>query len=263
MTSRLIVVFAAIGVGIGLAHASCKEPCTVDTCLGCCDSNGDCQVGNKPAACGKKAVQCSNCGSAPCEKQVCLVIDSGIPETDGGCFVGVCGANVCNVSTGSCVSPAACDAQQLQPGGCAGGQICNQGTCRDVARPTCPNYLATSAPLRWTPAQNFGPVIYSARAVSFSVDAVRCPSGATRRAIVELSAYDFNARFADGGYPKLFVYRENQTLGEVRDNVTVAPSPNGGNATLQVASCGPESVTMLTLGYAFENGNGSCVTLVP
>jgi hypothetical protein len=118
--------------------------------------------------------------------------------------------------------------------------------------------------MRWTPAVNFGPVLTSARAVSFAVDTARCPAGSTRRAVVELTAYDFNSRFLpDGGYPRLFGYRENQTLTEIRDAVIDTVSGSGGNATLQVASCGSEAVTSLTVGYAFENGNGVCVTLTP
>lgn len=262
MTSRFLLLGGVLGMFLGLSLGSCKEPCTVDSCIGCCDANGDCQAGTKPTACGKRAAQCSSCGDAPCERQVCVVPDAGsFLPADGGCLVGLCGTNVCDVSTGGCVAPSTCDAQQAQPAGCAGGQLCTQGSCRDVQRPTCANYLATAAPLRWSPAVNFGPVIVSSRAVSFSIDPTRCPGGATRRAVVELSAYDFNTRFVDGGYPRLFVYRENQTLGEVRDNVIVTPSANGGNATLEIASCGPESVTSLTLGYAFENGNGTCVVL--
>lgn len=145
-----------------------------------------------------------------------------------------------------------------------GGRVCTAATCRDVLRPSCTNFSPSSAPLRWTPTVNFGPVLIGARAVSFAIDTARCPAGSTRRAVVELTAYDFNGRFSpDGGYPKLFGYRENQTLTEIRDAVTTTVSPSGGNATLQVASCGSDAVTSLTVGYAYENGNGVCVTLVP
>jgi hypothetical protein len=104
-------------------------------------------------------------------------------------------------------------------------------------------------------------VITRARAVSFAVDDGGCPVGSARRAVVELTAYDFQARFVDGGYPRLFVYRDNQTLGTIMGGVTVTPGNQGGTATLLISQCGPESVTSATVGYAFENGNGVCISL--
>ncbi len=88
-----------------------------------------------------------------------------------------------------------------------------------------------------------------------------CPVGSARRAVVELVAYDFRSGFVDGGYPRLFLYREGQTFGTVTSGVSVAAANQGGTATLLISQCGPESVTSLTLGYAFENGNGVCVSL--
>lgn len=54
------------------------------------------------------------------------------------------------------------------------------------------------------------------------------------------------------------------TLGTVpASDVTTTVGPQGGTAQLRVATCTSESVTNLTLGYAFEGGNGLCVTLMP
>lgn len=60
------------------------------------------------------------------------------------------------------------------------------------------------------------------------------------------------------------MYRPNMTLGTVpASDVTTTVGPQGGTARLRVATCTSESVTNLTLGYAFEGGNGLCVTLMP
>ena len=77
-----------------------------------------------------------------------------------------------------------------------------------------------------------------------------------------MAAYDFRSRFFDdGGVPRLFLYRENQTLTEVRSDqiVSVVPSNGGANAVIQISICAPDTVTSLTQGFAFESGNGVCV----
>lgn len=104
-----------------------------------------------------------------------------------------------------------------------------------------------------------------ARAVSFAIDDAGCPPGAKRRSVVDLEAFDRQGRFVpDGGLPRLLVYRSNMVPGTVQgSDLTVTSSPQGTNANLRVQSCGPESVTMLVVGYAFEGGNGVCVALTP
>ncbi|MBE2250015.1 MAG: hypothetical protein IAE78_10725 [Myxococcus sp.] len=270
MSKRLVL---AIGLLLGLSIASCQgqEPCDQETCGGCCDARGVCQTGAEVSACGRGAAACADCGAGRCTRQVCVAAaDAGrtsdgglVGPADGGCVVGLCGAELCNTSSGQCEPGGSCDVGSPQPAGCGSGHLCVSGTCRDVPRPACMNFAATAAPLRWNPAVQFGPVITAGRAVSFAVDATVCPAGATRRSVTELEAYDFNTRFADGGFPRLFVYREGQTLGTISSGVTVTPSAQGANATLLISQCGPEAVTTLTLGYAFENGNGVCVRFPP
>jgi hypothetical protein len=38
-----------------------SRPCTAATCLGCCDSTGDCRVGSEQLACGMGGAACSSC----------------------------------------------------------------------------------------------------------------------------------------------------------------------------------------------------------
>ncbi|MDP3503871.1 MAG: hypothetical protein Q8S33_26270 [Myxococcales bacterium] len=262
----------ALGVGllVGLFIASCREPCDAETCAGCCDASGECQVGTQVAACGRRGQECSTCSpGGSCTRQVCVggsaadggTDDAGTIAADGGCSIGLCGEQICNVVSGACETGASCDLMTAQPAGCGSGHVCTAAGCRDVARPRCMNFGPQSAPLRWNPGVNFGPVITAARGVSFAVDDGGCPVGSARRAVVELVAYDFRSGFVDGGYPRLFLYREGQTFGTVTSGVSVAAANQGGTATLLISQCGPESVTSLTLGYAFENGNGVCVSL--
>lgn len=265
---------AALGVGllVGLLIASCREPCNAETCGGCCDATGECQLGTQVGACGGRGETCSVCGAGgTCTRQVCvggstdggMLEDGGVlPVGDGGCSIGFCGQQVCNLVSGMCEAGGSCDLMLAQPAGCGSGHVCTAGGCRDVARPLCANFAPQSAPLRWNPSVNFGPVITGARGRSFAIDdAGVCPAGSLRRAVVELVAYDFQARFVDGGFPRLYVYRDNQTLGTVTSGVTVTPANQGGIGTLMISQCGPETVTALTLGYAFENGNGVCISL--
>jgi hypothetical protein len=248
----------AVGILTGLLIASCREPCTVELCAGCCDSRGECQAGTGSDACGKNGAACVACGTeSRCTRQLCVGaistsdggVDAGVPPR---CTVGFCGQQVCNVVSGGCETGAGCDFSAAQPAGCGSGHVCTPAGCRDVARPQCANFGLQSAPLRWNPGVDFGPVITSGRAVSFSVDVGACPVGSARRAVVEL---------ADGGIPRLLVYRDNQTLGTVTGGVMVSPANLGTTATVVISQCGPESVTALTVGYAFENGNGVCVSL--
>jgi hypothetical protein len=269
--SKQLALVVGLALGLVVGVSSCREPCTTDTCFGCCDAKGECRPGTEAAACGRRADTCAVCPGT-CVRQACVAPsgtdggtqeDGGSPGVDGGgCVVGQCGSQVCSLVTGQCEVPGACDVLQPQPAGCGQGHLCAAGTCADVRRPTCANFSSTSAPLRWNPATQFGPVLTGAQALSFTISDAGCPTGALKRGIAELSAYDFQARFADGGFPRLFLYRENATLTEVRaDQVpSVTPSNGGANVVLQVAVCVPDATAMLTQGFAFENGNGVCVT---
>lgn len=269
MSMRVALVVGVL-LGLVVGNVSCREPCSFDTCAGCCDSKDECQLGTEVAACGKRGSICSACsGSGPrCVKQACTASstgDAGEPlPIDGGCAIGSCGSSLtCNFSSGQCETPGSCTAGSPQPAGCGSGQQCGSGgTCQELGRPTCPNFSAQSAPVRWNPSVSFGPAITSASSLSFSLVDAGCPTGSLRRGLAELAAYDFRSRFFDdGGVPRLFLYRENQTLTEVRSDqiVSVVPSNGGANALIQISICAPDTVTTLTQGFAFESGNGVCV----
>lgn len=67
------------------AVASCGQTgarCTAANCNGCCDSDGVCQTGDAPTACGHGALACVACSAG----QVCLAgnCTAGSPQNDGG-----------------------------------------------------------------------------------------------------------------------------------------------------------------------------------
>lgn len=269
MSMRVALVVGVV-VGLSVANVSCREPCSVDTCAGCCDKNNDCQAGTEVAACGKRGGVCEACGAGQCLKQLCVARDAGpdndagiVAAIDGGCLPGLCGSTLfCNSASGECEAPGACNPGQPQPAGCGAGHLCGlTGTCADIPRPSCSNFSSQSAPLRWNPAVSFGPAIVAAQSRSFELVDAGCPLGAQRRGVAELQAYDFRRRFDDGGVPRLFIYRENTTLTAVLPEqiVSVSATNDGANAVIQIALCAPDSVTMLTQGFAFEGGNGACV----
>lgn len=266
--SKSIALIVGLVLGLAVSVSACREPCTAESCAGCCDAMGECRAGNETTACGRRGDTCSTCAGA-CVRQVCAAApdagqtqDSGVFVSDAGCSIGQCGAQVCNVVSGMCEVPGACDAQQPQPAGCGSGHVCTNNVCADVPRPSCTNFSPQSAPLRWNPAINFGPVITGARAVSFGYVDAGCPPGASRRGVAEVTAYDFMSRFADGGLPRLFLYRENMTLTEVQASqvLSVTPSNAGGVGTVELFVCAADATVMLTQGFAFEGGNGACVT---
>lgn len=270
MSMRVALVVGAL-VGLIVGNVSCREPCGFETCAGCCDSKDECQLGTEARACGKRGAVCGVC-AGDCVKQVCAAapaedggVDGGVVvSTDGGCAIGTCGGLLtCNFSTGQCEMPSGCMTGSPQPAGCGAGQVCGAaGKCQELARPTCSNFSAQSAPARWNPSVSFGPAITTGRSLSFGLVDAGCPPGSRRRGVAELEAYDFRSRFFDdGGVPRLFLFRENQTLTEVQQDqlVSVVPSNGGANAVIQLAICAPETVTTLTQGFAFESGNGVCV----
>lgn len=271
MSMRVALVVGGL-LGLIVGNVSCREPCSLDTCAGCCDSKGECQLGTEAAACGKRGAVCSACNGA-CVKQVCTatdggtaVVDAGEPPLplDAGCAIGTCGSSrTCDFSSGQCETSRTCVVGTPQPSGCGAGQQCDSGgTCQELAKPNCPNFSTQSAPMRWNPSVSFGPAITGARSLSFGLVDAGCPTGALRRGLAELVAYDFRSRFfEDGGVPRLFLYRDNQTLMDVLSDqvVSVVPSNGGANAVIQISICAPDTVTALTQGFAFEGGNGVCV----
>jgi hypothetical protein len=180
---------------------------------------------------------------------------------DGRCGTG----RVCNITTRLCETPDPCSSGSPQPAGCGPGLYCAGGQCADAPQPTCLNFPSQAPARRYDPSSQLGPVITAVRAVSFLVDDAGCPVGSTRRGVVELEAYDRMNRFApDAGLPRLLVYRPNMVPGTIQpSDIDLVAANDGATARLVVQSCGPEAVTSLVLGYAFEGGNGVCVTLRP
>jgi hypothetical protein len=172
---------------------------------------------------------------------------------------------VCNITSRLCETPDPCTSTAPQPAGCGPGLFCANDRCVEAPRPQCENFPSQAPARRYDPATNLGPVITTVRVLSFEVDDAGCPAGSTRRGLVELDAYDRLSRFApDAGLPRLLVYRPNMVPGTVQaGDLQILPAAQGATAKVTVQSCGPAAVTSIVLGYAFEGGNGVCVTLGP
>ncbi|MDX2012477.1 MAG: hypothetical protein SFW67_19930 [Myxococcaceae bacterium] len=260
--------FAGCLAGLVVVLGGCPgERCSADTCLGCCTAAGVCEAGNTASACGRGGVACEACaGGSECARQACGPSGTGGGDAGSGCVLdGRCGSNVCNITSRLCETPDPCPAGAPQPAGCGPGLFCSNGQCREAPRPTCENFPAQAVARRYDPSVHLAPVLLSARKVSFAVDDAGCPAGSTRRGVVELEAYDRLGRFGpDGGLPRLFVYRPNMIPGTIStSDVQVAGANDGTTARLTVQSCGPEAITSIVLGYAYEGGNGLCVSLAP
>lgn len=258
--------FAGCCAGLLLVLGGCPgERCDAETCIGCCSASGLCEAGNTVSQCGRGGTSCEACAAgSECTRQACVAAPTA--SGDAGCVIdGRCGSNVCNITTRLCELPDPCQAGAPQPGGCGPGLFCSSGVCREAPRPTCDNFPAQAIARRFDPAVHTAPVLLSARKLSFDLDDAGCPAGSTRRGLIELEAYDRLARFGpDGGLPRLFVYRTNMIPGTIPpSDVQVAGANDGTTAKLTVQSCGPEGVTSLVLGLAYEGGNGLCVTLTP
>jgi hypothetical protein len=97
---------------------------------GCCDTNGMCQLGTDPAACGSGGVACASCATGQaCTSQACSC------DGNGGCAGGCCTA------TGQCMtsSTTSCGQAGAVCVACVSGQECSaQGKCVCDAT-SCPN----------------------------------------------------------------------------------------------------------------------------
>jgi hypothetical protein len=151
---------AAVLVGaLSLLLVNCSNgpSCDASSCkTGCCTTNGLCQSGNTPNACGSGGKACSLCsGSQVCTSGVCQNSsctsncggnDSGNPDsgnpTDGGGNNGQF-AGYCNTSTVPCTGGLQCAAGLAGGAGgictanCADGGSCPQGTCVNVGSSLC------------------------------------------------------------------------------------------------------------------------------
>lgn len=101
---RRVLSFAAAGALAGFLFAACGQPtgkvaCTLANCGGCCDAQGICQGGDKPAACGVDGKTCAICNANEgCAKGVC-VAGSGTGGGTGG-SAGTGGSGTGGATTG-------------------------------------------------------------------------------------------------------------------------------------------------------------------
>jgi len=178
----------------------------------------------------------------------------GGSDTDGGQEAGF-DAGVATCSTGV-----------FQPSTCTYGQFCTIASeCFSVSAPTCNNFPAGSAPLTWNPATASGPVIIDISKKSLGTDSTFCGTTAPVRGKVHVMAYDTSGRL-DGqtAQPSLTYYRTTQTTLAV-DSTQIQNydtfSSSGNYAEFDVNFCAPTGTTSLTIGLAYDNGNGFCFTL--
>lgn len=96
MSLRVRAIGGAVCAVAILCLASCsngtKLSCAATNCSGCCDSNGLCQTGTDPSACGVNGASCQACGlGQSCQSNACVAqggndsgaMDSG-SRTDAG-----------------------------------------------------------------------------------------------------------------------------------------------------------------------------------
>ena len=99
----------------------CVVPCNADSCVGCCNSQGDCVSGMEMSACGSGGETCASCGAGQeCAEGACL--DLSCAQTCGGCCSGTTclagdSVSACGDGGGACVD-------------CGQGRLCDTGVCR-------------------------------------------------------------------------------------------------------------------------------------
>lgn len=129
--------FLVAGFVLGLALAACgggTPSCSAANCGGCCDSDGKCQPGNEPLACGTNAGSCGRCGAGTeCKNGTCTATGTGGGSGGGGgatCSPANC-SGCCDVS-GFCqqgITAGACGVNGTLCATCGGGQVCQFGSC--------------------------------------------------------------------------------------------------------------------------------------
>lgn len=72
MTHRWVLLLLAVAaVSVGAACQTAR--CTPETCVGCCDSAGECVGGNQPSSCGVSGAACTVCTSGErCSRGACV-----------------------------------------------------------------------------------------------------------------------------------------------------------------------------------------------
>jgi len=86
---------AAAALTVICALASCSGGDCAKTCVGCCDSSGQCQAGHLNTACGAAGASCTSCtGVTTCQVGACVAPggpDSGTPDAGPGPDAGPAG----------------------------------------------------------------------------------------------------------------------------------------------------------------------------
>ncbi len=158
----LSLSFAGCGAGLPLPGA-----CSAETCFGCCDGAGVCQIGRADLACGVAGNQCTACNPGlSCGPSGTCVARQGSgggsgggagsqPHLDGGSNPGRADAGVVSTTPGSrCAgTTTACGAtcrdlttDENNCGACghecSAGLVCNRGSCQalptDCTNAPCP-----------------------------------------------------------------------------------------------------------------------------
>lgn len=126
----VLVWAAACGGGDDTPPAN---TCTVETCKGCCDANGNCVPGEDNAYCGRGGASCRTCAATEaCVGGSCVLGGQCSPSTCAGCCLG--GRCMAGHELSACgTAGQACDI-------CTDGEICVSGVCGRVCdATTCPD----------------------------------------------------------------------------------------------------------------------------
>ncbi len=195
--------------------------------------------------------------------------DGGMTGVDAGiaCTPGTCTAPaICN--QGTCGAAAACTSGMPQPAGCLTGQACSGAACAEApfAPASCGNFAAGSTPRAWNPAMQNGPVITQITQLSFAVNEGFCGMTNSKRAILEITAYDPSTPgrlVSETSQPSLRYYRTDGSDIAVSANQiqSYMSSNSNKNVTFRVNLCFPTATNSASVGYAYENGNPVCTTV--
>lgn len=162
---RYLAVGALLGLVLSVApscgNSGGKPLCKPSNCAGCCDKNGECQLGTETFACGARADLCKECGSTQSCVDTKCVGSAGAGGGTGGVGGGKGGAggaggagggtSACGSCAGCCSADGFCRGgitnQQCGKGGqscisCTAGLACQSGACAAV---TCTTGCKDSA----------------------------------------------------------------------------------------------------------------------